>query len=122
MCVLLLSSEIICSGPLYIKSQFQIIECFLLGTWLTADKVTTSAAQPNGACLLTLNFNSQLQYVDSLIKQKMLDQERVMKQPRRTCTLPNYPKGNQDILGKVSFLSEPSNEFCWFQEVVVMEN
>jgi len=69
-------------------------------------KVTTAAPWPNDICLLTLNFNSQLQYVDSLIKQKMLDQEGVMKQPRRTCTLPNYPKGNQDILGKVSFPSK----------------
>ncbi|KAM6086921.1 structural maintenance of chromosomes flexible hinge domain-containing protein 1 isoform 2-T2 [Chlamydotis macqueenii] len=47
-----------------------------------------------------------LQYVDSLIKQKMLDQEGVMKQPRRTCMLPNYPKGNQDILGKIAHLAQ----------------
>ncbi|XP_009069604.1 PREDICTED: structural maintenance of chromosomes flexible hinge domain-containing protein 1-like, partial [Acanthisitta chloris] len=47
-----------------------------------------------------------LQHVDSLIKQKMLDQEGVMKQPRRTCTLPNYPKGNQDILGKIAHLAQ----------------
>ncbi|KAM6350260.1 structural maintenance of chromosomes flexible hinge domain-containing protein 1 isoform 3-T3 [Podargus strigoides] len=47
-----------------------------------------------------------LHYVDSLIKQKMLDQEGVMKQPRRTCTLPNYPKGNRDILGKIAHLAQ----------------
>uniref|UniRef100_U3JUU2 Structural maintenance of chromosomes flexible hinge domain-containing protein 1 n=1 Tax=Ficedula albicollis TaxID=59894 RepID=U3JUU2_FICAL len=47
-----------------------------------------------------------LQYVDSLIKKKMLEQEGVMKQPRRTCTLPNYPKGNQDILGKIAHLAQ----------------
>uniref|UniRef100_A0A8C3LX65 Structural maintenance of chromosomes flexible hinge domain-containing protein 1 n=1 Tax=Chrysolophus pictus TaxID=9089 RepID=A0A8C3LX65_CHRPC len=45
-------------------------------------------------------------YVDSLIKQKMLDQDGLMKQPRRTCTLPNYPKGNQDILGKIAHLAQ----------------
>ncbi|NXY74727.1 SMHD1 protein, partial [Glareola pratincola] len=49
---------------------------------------------------------NKIQYVDSLIKQKKLDQERVMKQPRRTCTLPNYPKGNQDILGKIAHLAQ----------------
>ncbi|XP_068023001.1 structural maintenance of chromosomes flexible hinge domain-containing protein 1 isoform X2 [Melanerpes formicivorus] len=42
-----------------------------------------------------------LQFVDSLIKQKLLDQEGLRKQPRRTCTLPNYPKGNPDVLGKI---------------------
>ncbi|RMC15537.1 hypothetical protein DUI87_07731 [Hirundo rustica rustica] len=47
-----------------------------------------------------------LQYVDSLLKQKILEQEGVMKQPRRTCTLPNYPKGNQNILGKIAHLAQ----------------
>ncbi|XP_019402215.1 PREDICTED: structural maintenance of chromosomes flexible hinge domain-containing protein 1 [Crocodylus porosus] len=49
---------------------------------------------------------SMLQHVDSLIKQKTLEQEAVMKQPRRTCTLPNYSKGNQDILGKIAHLAQ----------------
>uniref|UniRef100_A0A674HNF9 Structural maintenance of chromosomes flexible hinge domain-containing protein 1 n=1 Tax=Taeniopygia guttata TaxID=59729 RepID=A0A674HNF9_TAEGU len=47
-----------------------------------------------------------IQYVDSLLKKKMLEQEGVMKQPRRTCTLPNYPKGSQDILGKIAHLAQ----------------
>ncbi|KFQ51379.1 Structural maintenance of chromosomes flexible hinge domain-containing protein 1, partial [Nestor notabilis] len=55
---------------------------------------------------IELPQTNTLQYVDSLIKQKMLDQEGVMKQPRRTCTLPNYPKGNQDILGKIAHLAQ----------------
>ncbi|XP_030908704.2 structural maintenance of chromosomes flexible hinge domain-containing protein 1 [Melopsittacus undulatus] len=55
---------------------------------------------------IELPEKNTLQYVDSLIKQKMLDQEGVMKQPRRTCTLPNYPKGNQDILGKIAHLAQ----------------
>ncbi|KAK2517911.1 hypothetical protein Q9233_012832 [Columba guinea] len=55
---------------------------------------------------IELPQTNTLQYVDSVIKQKMLDQERVMKQPRRTCTLPNYPKGNQDILGKIAHLAQ----------------
>ncbi|XP_051477778.1 uncharacterized protein LOC127385746 [Apus apus] len=29
-----------------------------------------------------------------------------MKQPRQTCALPNYPKGNQDILGKIAHLAQ----------------
>ncbi|XP_030337144.1 structural maintenance of chromosomes flexible hinge domain-containing protein 1 isoform X2 [Strigops habroptila] len=55
---------------------------------------------------IELPQTNTLQYVDSLIKQKMLDQEGVMRQPRRTCTLPNYPKGNQDILGKIAHLAQ----------------
>uniref|UniRef100_A0A8C3C1C1 Structural maintenance of chromosomes flexible hinge domain-containing protein 1 n=1 Tax=Cairina moschata TaxID=8855 RepID=A0A8C3C1C1_CAIMO len=55
---------------------------------------------------IELPQTNTLQYVDSLIKQKMLDQEGVMKQPRRTCTLPNYPKGNQDVLGKIAHLAQ----------------
>ncbi|EMP31056.1 Structural maintenance of chromosomes flexible hinge domain-containing protein 1 [Chelonia mydas] len=47
-----------------------------------------------------------LQYVDSLIKQKMLEQEGVKKSPRRSCTLSNYPKDNQDILGKIAHLAQ----------------
>uniref|UniRef100_A0A674K2A6 Structural maintenance of chromosomes flexible hinge domain-containing protein 1 n=1 Tax=Terrapene triunguis TaxID=2587831 RepID=A0A674K2A6_9SAUR len=56
--------------------------------------------------LLTFNFNLQLQYVDSFIKQKMLEQEGVKKSPRRACTLSNYPKDNQDILGKIAHLAQ----------------
>ncbi|KAM4686989.1 structural maintenance of chromosomes flexible hinge domain-containing protein 1 isoform 1-T1 [Amazona ochrocephala] len=55
---------------------------------------------------IELPEENTLQYVDFLIKQKMLDQEGVMKQPRRTCTLPNYPKGNQDVLGKIAHLAQ----------------
>ncbi|XP_067146775.1 structural maintenance of chromosomes flexible hinge domain-containing protein 1 isoform X2 [Apteryx mantelli] len=55
---------------------------------------------------IDLPQTNTLQYVDSLIKQKVIDQEGVMKQPRRTCTLPNYPKGNQDILGKIAHLAQ----------------
>ncbi|XP_074843463.1 structural maintenance of chromosomes flexible hinge domain-containing protein 1 isoform X2 [Carettochelys insculpta] len=47
-----------------------------------------------------------LQYVDSLIKQKTLEQEEVKKHPRRSCTLSNYPKDNPDILGKIAHLAE----------------
>lgn len=73
--------------------------------------------------LADFKFLSQLQYVDSLLKQKILEQEGVMKQPRRACTLPNYPKGNQNILGKVSFLTGSLlNEFYWFQKAVMMKN
>ncbi|KAJ7419092.1 hypothetical protein WISP_55912 [Willisornis vidua] len=55
---------------------------------------------------IELPQTNTLQYVDSLLKKKILDQEGVMKQPRRTCTLPNYPKGNQDILGKIAHLAQ----------------
>ncbi|KAF2985243.1 hypothetical protein EK904_007557 [Melospiza melodia maxima] len=55
---------------------------------------------------IELPQTNTLQYVDSLLKKKVLEQEGVMKQPRRTCTLPNYPKGNQDILGKIAHLAQ----------------
>lgn len=51
--------------------------------------------------IITL-FNFQLQYVDTLIKQKRSEQERINKEPRRACTLSDYAKGSQDVLGKVS--------------------
>ncbi|XP_066478874.1 structural maintenance of chromosomes flexible hinge domain-containing protein 1 isoform X2 [Tiliqua scincoides] len=49
---------------------------------------------------------TNLQYVESLIKEKKSEQEIIIKQPRRTCTLANYPKGSQDVLGKISHLAQ----------------
>ncbi|XP_028922030.1 structural maintenance of chromosomes flexible hinge domain-containing protein 1 isoform X1 [Ornithorhynchus anatinus] len=45
-------------------------------------------------------------HIDALVKQKTSDLERLKKQPRRSCTLPNYPKGNPDILGKIAHLAQ----------------
>ncbi|XP_062836537.1 structural maintenance of chromosomes flexible hinge domain-containing protein 1 isoform X2 [Anolis carolinensis] len=46
-----------------------------------------------------------LHYVDSLITQKKSEQEEIMKQPRRSCTISNYPR-SQDVLGKISHLAQ----------------
>uniref|UniRef100_A0ABM5GB85 Structural maintenance of chromosomes flexible hinge domain-containing protein 1 isoform X1 n=1 Tax=Pogona vitticeps TaxID=103695 RepID=A0ABM5GB85_9SAUR len=47
-----------------------------------------------------------LQYVDALIKNKKSEQEGIIKQPRRTCALTNYPKGSQEVLGKIAHLAQ----------------
>ncbi|XP_060099927.1 structural maintenance of chromosomes flexible hinge domain-containing protein 1 [Heteronotia binoei] len=47
-----------------------------------------------------------VQYVDSLLKQKISEQEEIKKQPRRTCAIANYPKGSQDVLGKIAHLAQ----------------
>uniref|UniRef100_A0A8C6Y744 SMC hinge domain-containing protein n=1 Tax=Naja naja TaxID=35670 RepID=A0A8C6Y744_NAJNA len=46
-----------------------------------------------------------LEHIDSLIK-GMAVQENVLKQHRRKCTHDDYPKSNQDILGKISHLAQ----------------
>uniref|UniRef100_A0A8C5S1N2 SMC hinge domain-containing protein n=1 Tax=Laticauda laticaudata TaxID=8630 RepID=A0A8C5S1N2_LATLA len=46
-----------------------------------------------------------LQHIDSLIKLKA-EQEKILKQCRRICTLDNYPRSDQDILGKISHLAQ----------------
>ncbi|XP_077208774.1 structural maintenance of chromosomes flexible hinge domain-containing protein 1 isoform X2 [Paroedura picta] len=49
---------------------------------------------------------TNLQYIDCLLKQKKTEQEKIKKQPRRTCEIPNYSKGSQDVLGKVAHLAQ----------------
>ncbi|KAJ6662198.1 hypothetical protein lerEdw1_012665 [Lerista edwardsae] len=55
---------------------------------------------------IDIHQTNVLQYVESLIKEKKSEQEAIIKQPRRTCTLVNYPKGSQDVLGKISHLAQ----------------
>ncbi|XP_063155220.1 structural maintenance of chromosomes flexible hinge domain-containing protein 1 [Candoia aspera] len=58
------------------------------------------------SCQIDIPQTEVLQHINSLIKQKQAEQEEILKQPRRTCTLANYPKGSQDILGKISHLAQ----------------
>ncbi|XP_042202823.1 structural maintenance of chromosomes flexible hinge domain-containing protein 1 isoform X2 [Callorhinchus milii] len=46
-----------------------------------------------------------LQGIDAVLKLMMEDREVMIKNPRRTCSLPNYPRGNHDILGKIAHLT-----------------
>uniref|UniRef100_A0A2D4JY78 SMC hinge domain-containing protein n=1 Tax=Micrurus paraensis TaxID=1970185 RepID=A0A2D4JY78_9SAUR len=46
-----------------------------------------------------------LQHIESLIKHKD-EQEKTLKQRRRICTLKDYTKSNQDILGKIAHLAQ----------------
>ncbi|XP_053571840.1 structural maintenance of chromosomes flexible hinge domain-containing protein 1 [Bombina bombina] len=49
---------------------------------------------------------NQLEFIDSLIKEKMSQQETILNLPRRKCSLPPWPKGNADILGKIAHLAQ----------------
>ncbi|XP_070603694.1 structural maintenance of chromosomes flexible hinge domain-containing protein 1 isoform X2 [Erythrolamprus reginae] len=53
---------------------------------------------------------NELQHIDSLIRLKQVEQENILRQPRRTCTLANYPKCNQDILGKIAHLAQVADD------------
>ncbi|XP_069476961.1 structural maintenance of chromosomes flexible hinge domain-containing protein 1 isoform X2 [Ambystoma mexicanum] len=55
---------------------------------------------------LDIPQENKLQYIESILKQKLVTRETVMKQPRRNCTLANYPKRNKDILGKIAHLAQ----------------
>ncbi|XP_072111996.1 structural maintenance of chromosomes flexible hinge domain-containing protein 1 isoform X2 [Mobula birostris] len=48
---------------------------------------------------------STLQDIDVVIKQMKIERERIMKLPRRTCSLPNYTRNSSDILGKIAHLA-----------------
>ncbi|XP_054840467.1 structural maintenance of chromosomes flexible hinge domain-containing protein 1 isoform X2 [Eublepharis macularius] len=47
-----------------------------------------------------------LQYVDTLLKEKISEQEEIKRQPRRTCAVVNYPRCSQDVLGKIAHLAQ----------------
>ncbi|XP_056679733.1 structural maintenance of chromosomes flexible hinge domain-containing protein 1 isoform X1 [Monodelphis domestica] len=55
---------------------------------------------------INIPTTQQIPHVDMLLKQKISEQEGLKKQPRRSCTLPNYSKGNPDILGKIAHLAQ----------------
>uniref|UniRef100_A0A4W3JDR8 Structural maintenance of chromosomes flexible hinge domain containing 1 n=1 Tax=Callorhinchus milii TaxID=7868 RepID=A0A4W3JDR8_CALMI len=48
---------------------------------------------------------SEMKCIDAVLKLMMEDREVMIKNPRRTCSLPNYPRGNHDILGKIAHLT-----------------
>uniref|UniRef100_A0A4W3JAN6 Structural maintenance of chromosomes flexible hinge domain containing 1 n=1 Tax=Callorhinchus milii TaxID=7868 RepID=A0A4W3JAN6_CALMI len=58
-----------------------------------------------GELHLIFAFTIQLQGIDAVLKLMMEDREVMIKNPRRTCSLPNYPRGNHDILGKIAHLT-----------------
>ncbi|XP_053324084.1 structural maintenance of chromosomes flexible hinge domain-containing protein 1 [Spea bombifrons] len=47
----------------------------------------------------------QAEHVDAVIKDKSTEKEALMSQPRRKCSLPQYPKSSTDILGKIAHLA-----------------
>ncbi|XP_043921496.1 structural maintenance of chromosomes flexible hinge domain-containing protein 1 [Protopterus annectens] len=59
---------------------------------------------------IDVTATSTVSQIDLLLKQKVSNRETVLKQPRRTCTLINYPKGNPDVLGKIGHLAQVEEE------------
>ncbi|KAK6490749.1 structural maintenance of chromosomes flexible hinge domain-containing protein 1 [Huso huso] len=50
-----------------------------------------------------------VQQIEEMIKQKSAEREQILKEPRRTCTIPMAPKGNPDVLGKIAHLAQIEN-------------
>ncbi|KAJ8277635.1 hypothetical protein GJAV_G00077890 [Gymnothorax javanicus] len=51
-----------------------------------------------------------MEEIDALIKQKLAEQERIRKQPRRTCSIPDIFRSNPDVLGKVAHLAQVEDD------------
>ncbi|XP_072566865.1 structural maintenance of chromosomes flexible hinge domain-containing protein 1 isoform X1 [Paramormyrops kingsleyae] len=49
---------------------------------------------------------STVEAIDVLISQKKAEQERLLKQPRRVCSIPEAFRSNPDVLGKVAHLAQ----------------
>uniref|UniRef100_A0A8C4S0L8 Structural maintenance of chromosomes flexible hinge domain containing 1 n=1 Tax=Erpetoichthys calabaricus TaxID=27687 RepID=A0A8C4S0L8_ERPCA len=49
--------------------------------------------------------NIDVQQTEALIKDMLAEKEKIMKQPRRVCAIPNTPKGNSNVLGKIAHLA-----------------
>ncbi|KAJ8385839.1 hypothetical protein AAFF_G00181950 [Aldrovandia affinis] len=47
-----------------------------------------------------------MEAIDGLIREKGAEQERIRRQPRRTCMIPDIFKSNPDVLGKVAHLAQ----------------
>ncbi|XP_055489430.1 structural maintenance of chromosomes flexible hinge domain-containing protein 1 [Leucoraja erinacea] len=45
------------------------------------------------------------QDIDACIKQMKIDRDKIIKLPRRTCSLSNYSRNSSDILGKIAHLA-----------------
>lgn len=43
-----------------------------------------------------------MEEIDALIKDKLAEQEKIRRQPRRACMIPDIFKSNPDVLGKVT--------------------
>ncbi|XP_035269708.1 structural maintenance of chromosomes flexible hinge domain-containing protein 1 [Anguilla anguilla] len=46
-----------------------------------------------------------MEEIDALVREKVAEQERIRRQPRRTCTIPDIFRSNPDVLGKVAHLA-----------------
>uniref|UniRef100_A0A8C5QBI3 Structural maintenance of chromosomes flexible hinge domain containing 1 n=1 Tax=Leptobrachium leishanense TaxID=445787 RepID=A0A8C5QBI3_9ANUR len=46
-----------------------------------------------------------VEQIDAVVQQKTSQRELLLNQPRRTCSLPPYPMGSSDVLGKIAHLA-----------------
>ncbi|XP_020384774.2 structural maintenance of chromosomes flexible hinge domain-containing protein 1 [Rhincodon typus] len=48
---------------------------------------------------------STVQDIDAVLKQMKIERDRILKLPRRTCSLSNYTRSSADVLGKIAHLA-----------------
>ncbi|XP_066579517.1 structural maintenance of chromosomes flexible hinge domain-containing protein 1 isoform X2 [Amia ocellicauda] len=46
-----------------------------------------------------------VEHIEVMMRVKAAEREKIMKEPRRICTIPNTSKGNPDVLGKIAHLA-----------------
>ncbi|XP_075682492.1 structural maintenance of chromosomes flexible hinge domain-containing protein 1 [Rhinoderma darwinii] len=59
---------------------------------------------------LDLPLKNQVEHINNLINKKMAAAETLLKQPRRKCSLPLFPNGREDVLGKIAHLAHIEDE------------
>ncbi|XP_073406986.1 structural maintenance of chromosomes flexible hinge domain-containing protein 1 isoform X2 [Dendrobates tinctorius] len=59
---------------------------------------------------IDLPQKKQVEHVTNLINKKMGQSKNLFNQPRRKCSLPLFPKGRKDVLGKIAHLANIEDE------------
>ncbi|XP_039610777.1 structural maintenance of chromosomes flexible hinge domain-containing protein 1 [Polypterus senegalus] len=54
---------------------------------------------------IDVSLLNSVQQTEALIKDMLAEKQKIMKQPRRVCAIPNTPKGNSNVLGKIAHLA-----------------
>ncbi|XP_061095529.1 structural maintenance of chromosomes flexible hinge domain-containing protein 1 [Conger conger] len=59
-----------------------------------------------------INVTAQMtmEEIDAVIREKVAEQERIRRQPRRACVMPDTFKSNPDVLGKVAHLAQVEDD------------
>ncbi|XP_069813827.1 structural maintenance of chromosomes flexible hinge domain-containing protein 1 [Dendropsophus ebraccatus] len=59
---------------------------------------------------IDLPAKNQIEHINNLMNKKIADRETLFNQPRRKCSLPPFPKGRKDVLGKIAHLAHVEDE------------